>query len=90
MLSHIGTIIEKGVDNQIGLPGLIKPLHNFYGLEFMDSRIRGLVACFASLQFVDVICNWQSFSFLTDAGIVYAILLIEGARRANIMTLAYV
>jgi hypothetical protein len=90
MLSHVGTIVEKGVNNQIGRPDLVKPLHNFYGLEFVDSRIRGLTACFASLQFVDVICSWQSFSFLTDAGIVYAILLIEGARRANIMTLAYV
>jgi hypothetical protein len=90
MLAHIGTIMESGLNNQIGQPGLVVPLHNFYGLEFVDSRIRGLAACFASFQFVDVVCNWQSFSFLTDAGIVYAVLLIESARKANIMTLASV
>jgi hypothetical protein len=90
MLTHVGTIMETGMDSKIGRPGFLKPLHSFYGLEVVDSRVRGLAACFASFQFVDTICNWQSFSFLTDAGIVYAIVLIEGARRANIMTLASV
>lgn len=83
-------IMEKGVHNNVGAPGHIQPLHSFYGIEFVDSRLRGLVACFASFQFVDLISNWQTFSFLTDAGIVYAILLIEGARRANVLTVASV
>lgn len=83
-------IFEKGVHSNVGVPGHLQPLSSFYGIEFVDSRLRGLVACFASFQFVDLICNWQTFSFLTDAGIVYAILLIEGARRANVMTVASV
>jgi hypothetical protein len=88
MLARIGEIMEKGVKNNLGQGNVVKPLHSFYGLEFIDSRIRGLAACFASLQFVDAIANWQSFSFLADIGIVYAIVLIESARRANIMTVA--
>ncbi|KAJ4361867.1 hypothetical protein N0V83_010808 [Neocucurbitaria cava] len=90
MLQRTGEIMENGVHNNIGEPGFVKPLMNFYGIEFIDSRIRGLAACFASFQFVDVICSWQTFSFLTDLGIVYAILLIESARRANILTVASV
>ena len=82
--------MEHGVINRFGRPDLVKPLHSFYGFEFIDGRIRGLAACFASFQYVDAIANTQTFSFLTDAGIVYAILLIEGARRANILTVASV
>ncbi|CAO2653295.1 Nn.00g027060.m01.CDS01 [Neocucurbitaria sp. VM-36] len=90
IVERIGEIMEKGVHNNVGKPVFVKPLMNFYGVEFIDSRVRGLSACFASFQFVDLIGNWQSFSFLTDAGIVYAILLIEGARRANVLTVASV
>jgi hypothetical protein len=90
MLTRIEEIMANGMENKIGQPGLVKPVQNFYGLEFVDSRIRGLAACFGSFQFVDLISSWQSFSFLTDAGIVYAILLIEGARRANIWTVSSV
>ncbi|KAF3040702.1 hypothetical protein E8E12_005945 [Didymella heteroderae] len=89
MIERIGEIMEKGVYNQIGEAVHVETLQSFYGVEFMDSRLRGLVACFASLQFVDLACGWQSLSFLTDAGIVYSILLIESARRASIMTLSY-
>lgn len=88
-LERIGEILEKGVQNQIGEAMHVKTLQSFYGIDFLDSRFRGLVACFASFQFVDLVCSWQSLSFLTDAGIVYSILLIESARRANIMTLSY-
>jgi hypothetical protein len=89
ILQHIEKIMEEGVHNQIGEVVHIDMLQNFYGVEFLDSRFRGLVAFFASLQFVDLAGSWQSLSFLTDAGIVYSILLIESARRANIMTLSY-
>jgi hypothetical protein len=89
VLERIGEIMEKGVHNRIGEAVHVETLQNFYGIEFLDSRFRGLVACFASFQFVDLVCSWQSLSFLTDAGIVYSILLIESARRANIMTLSY-
>jgi hypothetical protein len=78
MKVRTGEIRQHGVDNNFGRPGLVQPHHNFYGLEMVDSRIRGLAA------------YWQTFSFLTDAGVLFAILLIEGARRANIMTLASV
>jgi len=90
MKTRIGEIMEVGVHSQIGQSGHVRPLHSFYGLDFVDSRFRGLAACFASVQFVDNIGSWQLFHFLNDMGIVYAILLIEGARRANKMTFAYV
>ena len=90
MLERVGEIIEHGVQNNFGDAVHIKPLHSFYGVELVDSRVRGLAACFASFQFVDAICSWQSLSFLTDVGIVYSILLVESARRANIMTFSYV
>ena len=90
MMDRLYEIMDHGVDNNAGKPGHLKPLYNFYGIEFIDSRLRGLVTCFASFQFVDLICHWQSFSFLMDAGIVYAILLIESARRANALTLVSV
>ncbi|KAH8719235.1 FAD binding domain protein [Phaeosphaeriaceae sp. PMI808] len=47
----------------------------------------GVTATFSSFQFVDEVCNWQSYSFLMDLGILYSIFLIESARRANILTL---
>lgn len=89
VLERVSEIMEKGVQNNIGEALHVESLRSFYGVEFLDSRFRGLVACFASFQFVDTVCSWQSMSFLTDAGVLYSILLIESARRANIMTLSY-
>ena len=89
MLAQIGATMKNGVDSQIGQPGHLKTFDTFYGLEFMDSRIRGLAACFTSFQLVDVVSSWQSFTFLTDVGLVYSIMLIEGARRANLATFAW-
>jgi len=90
MMVRTGEIHQYGVENNFGRPGVVKPHHTFYGLEIVDSRIRDPAACFASFQFVDEIAYWQTFSFLTDYGVLLAIFLIEGARRANIMTLASV
>jgi hypothetical protein len=90
MRTHIVQILEHGIENKFGQPGFVQPMRSFYGIEFIDSKIRGLAACFASFQFVDPIANWQGFSFLMDAGIVYAILLIESARRANVINFAAV
>lgn len=81
--------MEKGVLNNVGEAVHFKPLQSFYGLKALDSRFAGLVGCFASFQFADLIASWQATTFLTDLGILYSILLIEGARRANIMTLSY-
>lgn len=89
LLVRVDEILENGVQNNIGKAQHIKPLHSFYHIDFIDNRFRGLIACFASLQFVDLISSWQSLSFLTDVGLVYSILLIESARRANIMTFSY-
>ncbi|KAH6633730.1 FAD binding domain protein [Boeremia exigua] len=89
IVERIGQILEEGVQNAIGEAVHVKMVHSFYGVEFLDSRFRSLTACFASFQFVDHVCSWQTLSFLTDVGIVYSILLIESARRANIMTLSY-
>lgn len=87
-MTRIFEIMDHGVNNVIGTPGHVTTLPSFYGIDFIDSRFAPLVACFASIQFSDIICNWQSFNFLTEVGVVYAIMLIESARRANVMTLA--
>ncbi|KAF3006804.1 hypothetical protein E8E13_010424 [Curvularia kusanoi] len=89
MVSRSNEVLEKGIENEIGETAWLKPLQSFYGVEALDSRIRGLAACFASMQFLDLICSWQSLTFLTDLGVVYSVLLVEGARRANIMTVSY-
>ncbi|KAL6709345.1 hypothetical protein ACN47E_001752 [Coniothyrium glycines] len=89
MVIRIGEIFENGVYDNVSNKGFIRPLQTFFGIDFIDSRITGLAGSFASFQFVDVICNWQAYSFLMDLGIVYAILLIESARRANYLTAAY-
>ena len=89
MVPRAHELMEKGVENEIGETGSFKLLWSFYGIETLDSRFRGLVACFSSMQFVDPVCSWQTLTFLTDLGIVYSVLLIESARRANIMTVSY-
>ena len=89
MVPRARELMEKGIENGIGEAGLFKLQGSFYGIEALDSRFRGLVACFASMQFVDPVCSWQALTFLTDLGIVYSVLLIESARRANIMTVSY-
>lgn len=90
LLGRIDEILEEGVYNQIGEASHVNVVQNFYGIEFLDGRFRGLVACFASLQFVDLASSWQTMTFLADTGLLYSILLIESARRANVMTLSYV
>lgn len=89
MLPGVGEIMEKGIMNQVGEHVHVQPLQSFYGIEALDSRFRGLAGCFASFQFSDLIGSWQAMTFLTDLGILYSVLLIESARRANIMTLSY-
>lgn len=88
-VERITDILENGVQNQIGDAVHVKALQKFFGLDFLDSRFAPLAACFASFQFVDLVCSWQCLTFLVDAGLVYSILLIESARRANVMTLSY-
>jgi hypothetical protein len=89
MVPRAREIMEKGIEIEVGEAGFFKPQWSFYGIEALDSRVRGLVSCFASMQYVDRVCSWQALTFLTDLGVVYSILLIESARRANIMTLSY-
>ncbi|KAH7402239.1 hypothetical protein DE146DRAFT_459836 [Phaeosphaeria sp. MPI-PUGE-AT-0046c] len=89
MMKQIGTTMTHGIESQIGRPGHLETYQNFYGVEFIDSRVRALAACFTTFQLVDVVSSWQSFTFLTDVGLLYAIMLIEGARRANVATFAY-
>jgi hypothetical protein len=88
MVERATVLMSQGVTSQIGRPGSFMPLKQFFGLEFIDGQIRGIASIFASFQFVDIIGHWQAFSFLTDAGIIYAIVLFEGARRANNLTVA--
>ncbi|KAJ8117535.1 hypothetical protein OPT61_g1299 [Boeremia exigua] len=88
LMERVGDILENGVQNRIGKVMHVNALHNFYGIEFLDGRFKGLPACFASMQFVDLASSWQTLTFLTDIGLVYSILLIESARRASILTLS--
>lgn len=88
-MERIGDILKNGVQNQVGEAVHVKAVQKFYGVNFLDSRFAPLAACFASFQFADLVSSWQGLTFLTDAGIVYSILLIESARRANLMTLSY-
>jgi hypothetical protein len=88
MVERATEFMSKGVTSRIGTPGSFMPLEHFFGLEFIDGQIRGIASSFASFQFLDIVGHWQAFSFLTDAGIIYAIVLFEGTRRVDNLTVA--
>jgi 2-polyprenyl-6-methoxyphenol hydroxylase-like FAD-dependent oxidoreductase len=60
---------------------------NFYRIPYIDILWRPIVALFLPSNLgYDVAGSWQLGSSLADFGTVYAILLIESARRANLLT----
>jgi len=62
---------------------------SFYGWKWLDDLLRPLVTFFAVwLVEADKATWWQMLTFVTDLGVLYAIILIESARRANLLTFA--
>jgi 2-polyprenyl-6-methoxyphenol hydroxylase-like FAD-dependent oxidoreductase len=64
------------------------PLHNgFYHINFIDALWRGIAVLYVpSTMGLDIGGSWQMTTCLADFGTVYAILMIESARRANLLT----
>lgn len=64
-------------------------LEKFYYWRFLDDQVRGSTVIMApSTIGYDPVSSIQMFTFLADYGLVYAILLIESARRASMLTIA--
>lgn len=64
-------------------------LDKFYRWKRLDDGYRGATVLMApSTLGYDAVSSFQMFTFLADYGLVYAILLIESARRANMLTFA--
>jgi hypothetical protein len=59
----------------------------FYHIKFVDDIWRDITVAFLPTQLFEPITMWQMPTFLADFGVVYAIFLIESARRANTLTL---
>lgn len=86
-LNEIGGMLMEGritwAENVFALPG------TFYHIGWLDNKFRPLTIMFASSNFaIDPTGWWQMFSFITDLGILYSILLIESTRRSNNLTFA--
>lgn len=86
MFDYVNEVFSKGIQTFNG-EGIYMPVQSFYGVKVIDEFIKPITAAFASTQFGDEIANWQTFQFLLDAGVLYAIMLLESARRANLMTI---
>jgi hypothetical protein len=86
-LNGIGEMLTEGRitlgDNSFALP------ETFYHIGWLDDKFRPLTIMFASSNFeIDPIGWWQMFSFITDFGVLYSIILIESTRRSNNLTFA--
>ncbi|KAK4031577.1 hypothetical protein C8A01DRAFT_21230 [Parachaetomium inaequale] len=70
--------------------GSIDIFRTFYRVRALDDMWRGVTIAFGlgSLG-IDRVSWWQSLSFLTDLGPLYAVLLMESCRPANRWTPAY-
>ena len=75
---------------QVSWPGhTVQLKDSFYGLSRFDTTWYGPTVAFTAANFgIDGPSRWQLFSFLMDYGVLYAIFLIESARRGNALTLA--
>ena len=83
-----GEILQSG---QItwGASSSMPILEKFYHCKYLDDYYRGstLLMAPSSLGY-DPVSSIQMFTFLADYGLIYAILLIESARRASMLTTA--
>jgi hypothetical protein len=60
----------------------------FYGPDFIDSIWRSrVILLLPSAVGDDAIGSWQRWIAFADLGIIYTILLIESARRTNLLSL---
>lgn len=61
--------------------------HRFYGIPFIDRLWQGIVTLFLpAITGNDLASSFQLFTSLSDFGIVYSIILVESARRANLLS----
>jgi hypothetical protein len=59
----------------------------FYHVPFIDSLWKGIVILFIpSAMGLDAATSWQLSTSFADFGTIYAIVLIESARRSNLLT----
>ncbi|KAL9123289.1 MAG: hypothetical protein Q9187_000161 [Circinaria calcarea] len=73
--------ISWGVSSSILIP------EKFYPMKFFDDFVRGPTVVLApSTMGFDLASSYQNFSFFPDWSLVYTIILIESARRANVFT----
>lgn len=86
----IPDVMDVFAEGFIELDGKKQPiLKSFYGIQSLDDLLSVLSIYFSGFIFaVDGPGSWQTYQFLTDFGLLYAIMLIEATRRANIMTLS--
>lgn len=84
--THFLEIFESGTLSW-GEHSSIPVLQKFFHVKILDIIIQraALVLVPSALGF-DPPSSHQMFTFLADSGLVYSIMLIEGARRANIFT----
>ena len=83
----VGKIIKEGSITWDG--GSVPVLSTFYHIKWLDDLWRPVTIIFAPWNFaIDPVAWWQMVTFITDFGVLYSILLIESARRANKLTLA--
>ena len=86
-LPEYGDLVKDG--HLVYSHGQVAMPQSFTGIEWFDGIWRPVVAIFSQwLLGYDVPGSWQLFSFLTDYGVFYTILLLESCRRSNILTFA--
>jgi len=88
-LSGVGDVLKSGVlswDHQsFDVPPTVFPA------TWIDDMFRPIAVIFSSSSFgIDIVSWWQVITFLTDLGVLIAIMLIESARRSNMLTFAQV
>ena len=83
------TLLAGEIKLGVSRPFYFPIFQKFYHIKFLDDFWRGATVLFApSTLGYDPVSSWQMQSFLPDVGLVYSILLIESARRANKLTIS--
>jgi hypothetical protein len=67
--------------------GEVTVIKSFYGIQAVDDAILPIVVVFSQWDMgFDVQSTWQTVTFLIDFAGMYAVFLMESARRANNIT----
>ncbi|KAK3985792.1 hypothetical protein QBC44DRAFT_334388 [Cladorrhinum sp. PSN332] len=79
-----------GWQEKDGAPKSIPLLQNYFGIKYFDEQfLLASVAFSPSSNGYDPISRWQFLQFLMDLGPLYVVWLLEGWRRGNRWTPAY-